>query len=555
MSSRAKRLLWVSINASFSHASLALPSIEAQRVDDPFEWAHAAYTLHTPIGRMVQEIVDQQPTIIAATAWLFNHEWLLNVLLRVKALLPDTVIVLGGPEFLGDNEAYLRRLPQISLLVRGEAEHVFHQWLSHYDDPSQWAIIAGLCYLTGQNQYIDNGLAKIVDFEQLQIAESSQFFPWSSHHVQIETTRGCFNRCSFCVSGNDKPIRACRIEQLRDRFTAMVSHGISRVAFIDRTFNADNKRALALLDLFLEFSGKLSFHLEIHPAILSSELRDRLRQIPPDLLHLEAGIQSLSPLVLATCQRHGSVESSLDGLRFLSQQPNLLLHTDLIAGLPHYTITALYRDVYILSDIAPEEIQLELLKVLPGTELKSQAEALSLYYSPIPPYEVLATDVMSPADLQEAVALSRCLDHYYNNHYWRQFFRLLLASDPDKGVLLKQLVLFLVQQVQEYPSALLSLEKRSELLYSFVYQYRPDLLVEFTRYWIEAGLSIKKGPCRELVSYRDPLPNNIECYIGHYEQGLYLFTLSDSHRQLFVGTQRLSHNSGQVAYLGVTNSL
>ena len=43
---------------------------------------------------------------------------------RVKALLPETVVILGGPEFLGPNRKFLEREPAVDFLVRGEGEAV-----------------------------------------------------------------------------------------------------------------------------------------------------------------------------------------------------------------------------------------------------------------------------------------------------------------------------------------------------------------------------------------------------------------------------------------------
>ena len=58
---------------------------------------------------IVDEIYRHQPDIIAATTWLFNHEQLLHITARLKALLPNSCFILGGPEFLGNNEDFLHK--------------------------------------------------------------------------------------------------------------------------------------------------------------------------------------------------------------------------------------------------------------------------------------------------------------------------------------------------------------------------------------------------------------------------------------------------------------
>ena len=92
-----------------------------------------------------------------------------------------------------------------------------------------------------------------MNFAHLIPPEKSSFFNWSKPFVQLETTRGCFNTCAFCVSGGEKPVRTLPIETIRERLVEIHRHGIKNVRVLDRTFNYNNKRAKELLNLFLEF--------------------------------------------------------------------------------------------------------------------------------------------------------------------------------------------------------------------------------------------------------------------------------------------------------------
>ena len=187
------KILWLDLNSSYAHSSLALPALHAQVKEDiDMEWEIVSATINENIGMIVDEIYRHQPDIIAATCWLFNHEALMHITSRVKALLPHACLILGGPEFLGENESFLRRNPFVDCVFRGEGEEAFPRWLKVWNQPKEWSTITGLCYLDVNQQYQDNGLARVLPFDQLAFPEESEFFNWSKPFVQLETTRGCF---------------------------------------------------------------------------------------------------------------------------------------------------------------------------------------------------------------------------------------------------------------------------------------------------------------------------------------------------------------------------
>ena len=513
------KLLWLDLNSSYAHSSLALPALHAQIADDTtIEWCTVSATINENTGMVVNQIYRHQPDIIAATNWLFNHEQLLHIVSRAKALLPHCCIVLGGPEFLGDNEAFLRKNKFVSGVFRGEGEEVFPIWLKVWNHPvSEWKQVSGLCYLDESDRYQDNGIARVMNFSQLVSPEKSSFFNWSKPFVQLETTRGCFNTCAFCVSGGEKPVRTISLEAIRERLNVIHQHGIKNVRVLDRTFNYNNKRAKELLHLFREYAPDICFHLEIHPALLSEELKEELAVLPSGLLHLEAGIQSLREPVLEKSRRIGKLSDALQGLKYLCSLKNMETHADLIAGLPLYHLSEIFEDVRTLAEYGAGEIQLESLKLLPGTEMRRRAEELGIQYSPLPPYEVLRTKEISVEELQTAHYLSRLLDGFYNTPTWRSITRTLILENPQ---FLHELLDHLVQtDVIDTP---LSLEKRGLIIYDFCKNHYPDYVTQVSIAWIEAGMSLKKIPAERVKTKRQVPPDNWEIIYGAYRENLRL---------------------------------
>lgn len=143
------KILWLDINSSYSHSSVALPAIHAQVSDrEDWEWCVVRGTINDNPGAIAAAVAEHKPDIIAATFWLFTHNMQIEVLSRAVQLLEDVKIICGGPEFLGDNEDFLRRNPFVTAVIRGEGEEALPEFLDKIDRRSSWQSIEGLCWMS-----------------------------------------------------------------------------------------------------------------------------------------------------------------------------------------------------------------------------------------------------------------------------------------------------------------------------------------------------------------------------------------------------------------------
>ena len=535
--------VWLDINASWSHSSLALPALHANlkpQTQAACNMQVVRGTIKSPVQQIVQELEQLKPSYIFATAWLFNINYLNEVLCRVAALCNPAGIFLGGPEFLGNNREFLQSHPYVTAVFKGEGEEMFEKFISSLlAQDGKWKELDGFEWLesgTGYNcgaEYHSSRAVTVSKFAEVEYPEKSALFSWNKSFVQLETSRGCFNSCRFCVSGIEKNgIQNIPIGELRNRLQNIVDHGIKQVRVLDRTFNGNPTRAIELLELFQEFSGKLNFHLEVHPALLFpvgenttstsadtetcaaenlcagthnaggvkesavGTLREALAQVPEGLLHIEAGIQTLQQDVLDNCARKGSCAQAVKGLQYLIGCGKFEVHADLIAGLPGYSYAALVEDTMEMMRIAPAEIQLESLKLLAGTHFRINATALGIRFSPAPPYEVLETPNITYSELGKAMTLSKILDLWYNDAKWREPFREIFSSR-------QQLLLHLIEQLHgtDYITQPLSLENKGLLLYRFCKQHIPEMAPLISLQWVRNGLSIKKEPAENFVKW------------------------------------------------------
>jgi hypothetical protein len=283
-----------------------------------------------------------------------------------------------------------------------------------------------------------------------------------------------------------------------------------------------------MLDLFARYHGEMRFHLEIHPSLLSEDLKTKLAALPKGLLHLEAGIQSLDSTVLSESGRKGSLKTSIEGLQFLCSLKNIEVHADLIAGLTSYTLEMLCNDISQLVEIGVDELQVESLKVLPGTVMRAIAGEKGLKHSPLPPYEILKTPSMSPQEMKTAMQVSRMLDFYYNAAAWQKITRSLICE--NKGFLRSFTEHLQDIMVLDSP---LSMERRGVILYEYCKRLYPNKLADLSIAWIEAGYSLKKEPAGEIIKIK-----HLDAYIedNNYRLSVEYGTLSPSHRYYLLTT-------------------
>lgn len=450
-------LVWLDLNCSYAHAGI-VPALLAQAIPADFgvSWTVVRGTVGTDPGELARQIVAARPAVVGATLYLFNRQAVREILVRVRALVPACRIAVGGPECLGDNAALLAEFPA-DAAFRGEGEAPFAEWLRRLRDGLAWDGIPSLCYRERDGSIRDGGgTARWEGFASSQLDTVHPLLPADRPFIQYETARGCAGTCTFCTSGESGAVRAKPLATVARELAGLRDRGIREFRLLDRTFNLPVERCVALLRLFREEFPDLRFHLEIHPGLLAPAIRAELTQARPGQLHLEAGVQSLDPDVLGRIGRQKQVDRALDGLRFLLAATAFETHVDLLAGLPGQTFAGVLADAAQLVALGPAEIQLETLKILPGTRLAREAAKLGLVFSPLPSYEVLRTPDFSETDLARAERLSRLLDRFHNPPILRPAFRLLA---PDAAALAR-----LLDQCGEALAEPVALDRRLRLL-------------------------------------------------------------------------------------------
>ena len=479
---KINNIAYIGINSSYSHSMLAYGKLRAWAESHGIKanWHEFTRTIKDYDNGLVAEIIDADVQIVFATCYLFNVETVVKVLAMIKAICPEIVIAVGGPEFLGDNEKFLRRYSFVDYCVRGD-ESSLHNFLKQLEgniDFKKNISATGLCYLDDVSKYIDNGCALFEgNADELPSLYEMRLFSTNKAFVQYETSRGCPNQCSFCTSSlSSNKLLLHSVERVRRDLKIIQTAGIKEIRLLDRTFNANKRRTITLLKMFIEEFSDMRFHLEIYPALVDEEICEILASAKKDQLHVEVGVQSLNKNILHACKRNFKVEKTLDGIRQLLTVNKFEIHGDLLSGLPEQRLSDIFYDVYGLMRLKVDEIQLEVLKILPGTPI---AELLpeGHCFNPLTPYQVLKTKFLSVKDLAIADDLSKLLDSFYNNEKIQYCFTKIMQINLDQ--LLKFCIFY-----RKHNSGMqkLAINKRFDILSNFIEEDQ-DICKNLDYYW------------------------------------------------------------------------
>jgi len=418
-----KDILLTTINAKWIHPSLALRLLKANlgALEDRCEIIE--FALRQPLDEKVQSLLaatllaaaqsaaaqsaetpsEARPRILGISVSIWNHTATLELLRELEKSWAGQrpVIVLGGPE--------VSHLPQEAEIFRyadyvicGEGEDAFRTLCESGETKRQTAAQ----FIQAENVDVN----KIKSGYHLYTDEDL-----TKKLIYVEASRGCPFNCEFCLSavksGEENKMREFPLEPFLAQMDELVRRGVKTFKFLDRTFNINIERACKIMDFFLDKikqKNKIVVHFEMVPSLFPPALREILSRFPPDSLRLEVGIQTLNPEVAARINRAGSQE--LDAIRFLREKTNAIIHADLIAGLPGEDIASFGKGfdrllACLSLSKAPStetdnmEIQIGILKLLPGTPISRHNDSFGMRYNSLPPYEIMETSAISAADL------------------------------------------------------------------------------------------------------------------------------------------------------------
>lgn len=420
-------VLLVSIDAKYIHTNNAVRLLQANSV---FPVELLEFTIKDEMDVIKESIESIGPDVLGFSVYIWNVDIVMSLLKQLS--LPNTSILLGGPEVSYDPKHFLRN-STADYIVRGEGEHVFDSLLHHIKEGTKPTDIANVAWLEDN----DIVIKPIVEISNLSTIKQPYYLSEDIKHIPhkisyIEASRGCPYKCSYCLSSLEKKVRFFPVETVMDAITYLMKHGSKTIKFLDRTFNA-NKNTRRIIDHIIEQdNGVTVFQFEITGDVLPIALIDYIHEhARPGLFRFEIGIQSTNEETNILVDRHQNTPALFERIKRIQEHGIIDLHLDLIAGLPKEdktTFIQTFNDVYRLG---AGELQLGFLKLLRGTKIRIEAFKYGYVFNEHAPYELQKNDVLSASDIEEIRLVEHMLEIYHNKRYFGENLKEIIVKQES----------------------------------------------------------------------------------------------------------------------------
>lgn len=431
--------LLVSLNAKYIHTNLALYSLREYAKLQALDVSLFETTINWQTELIISEIYKKKPDVLGFSCYIWNISKIKAIAKSLKKLLPECLIFFGGPEVSYNPQELITGGFCDTVLV-GEGERSLCELLKEATDTKEknrkidFSKISGCCFAAKE------GAVLTPPSPPLALDEIP--FPYSSYKnlsdfenriIYYESSRGCPFNCQYCLSGErslngGSVVRKLSLSRVFSDLQFFLDNNVVRVKFVDRTFNCEKNRSLAIWKFLSEHdNGVTNFHFELAAELLDEEQLEFLSTVRQGLFQFEIGVQSTNPKTLEAIKRITLPDKLTPVIRALQKNDNIHLHLDLIAGLPYEDMSAFSRSFNYVYSLSPSQLQLGFLKLLKGSGLYDSASGYGLVFSDEPPYEILYTVDLPYDDVLRLKMLETVLEKYYNSCRFKKSVSFMLS--------------------------------------------------------------------------------------------------------------------------------
>ena len=467
------KFLLVAINSKYIHSNLAVYCLKAATAYSD-KVCIKEFTINNQLEDILKNIYLEKPDVIGISCYIWNINYVRELLPELNKVLPGVKIWLGGPEVSYNTKEYVGRYENVAGVIKGEGEAIFKELMDCYMEGREKDIpsIPGITTVS-DGKIIDNPCTLVYDMSESVMpyyAAGYKEEDYKNKIIYYESSRGCPFSCSYCLSSVDKHLRFRNTELVLSDLKVFLDNKVALVKFVDRTFNCNREHSRKILRFIRDNdNGITSFHFEIAADILEDEDIRIMNSLRPGLIQLEIGVQSTNQDTIKAIHRVMNLDKLRKNVEAIRKFQNIHMHLDLIAGLPYEDLKSFRKSFNDIYDMKPDNLQLGFLKLLHGSLMREEKDKYGIVARDIPPYEVLYTKYLSYDDILKLKQVEKVLDMYYNSNMFVLSVRYLSDNFDDSFAMYELLSEYFERRYSD--GSLPSRNGKFELLYDFAGDY------------------------------------------------------------------------------------
>ncbi len=406
------KIILTTLNAKYIHTSLALRSLAG--VSSVFGAEIREFTVNDNIDSIIASLHLEKADVIAFSCYIWNIEKILYIAQSLKAVNPDLKIILGGHEVSHDSSSILVNNSYIDFVISGEGEKSFPLLLDALFGNISFAQVPSLTYRE-DDEILTTPLLSAGDINDFPFPYDESIKNYEGKIIYYESSRGCPFNCSYCLSGDKRKVSFLDVERVKRELMFFIENNVPLVKFVDRTFNAEKKRALEIWKFIIENSKNTCFHFELAGSLLDDDEIALLSTAPRGIIQFEIGVQSTNTDTIKAIGRNIEFEKIRGNVKKLLEKDNIHIHLDLIAGLPYENYETFRKSFDDVISIRPHMLQLGFLKMLKGSRIRGEEKKYGYKYKQKAPYEVMENDFITFDEMIKLKAIEELFERYYNS--------------------------------------------------------------------------------------------------------------------------------------------
>ena len=337
------------------------------------------------IREITGRILEIHPKTVSFYALWSDYHVVLRIAKEVKAVAPDIITVLGGPQATSTPEQTLAFADYVDYICTGEGENTVVPFFTALLKNGDLSSVPSVFYRRdGQivHNHLDAPLCDLNDLphwdDQLYMADytdTEKDLSSPSYFMPIDAGRGCPFRCTFCSTSSiwQHTYRLKSPQKIMDDILYYnQKFGMRSFWFTHDSFAANKKLVNAVCDEILARGLDIKWKCTTRIDCISKELILKMKQT--GLAAIELGIETGSPRMQKLINKRLNLQKAEDMISFLLAQ-DLKVSLFFMYGFPEETEEDLNQTLELLFNSVDKGVNyasLNFCNFNPGTVITNQ---------------------------------------------------------------------------------------------------------------------------------------------------------------------------------------